>query len=209
MWCLGTWFSDELGSVRLMVGLDDLKGLFQPKWFCDSMILLGIFHYSYPYLPLLLMVKNWLFFLGSVKDFWQHFSVGQWREWGWLLTGVRYVCRTPITDITVSAKLYFLLDKANVPVAGTAVCRWWGDEVLSLSSGPSHRHGRKPLWERLIGAPKYCYGHSPYAICTRAGQKASSWSLDLPHHVWFAQRIPDYRVGMYVQLWCCLQSIPL
>jgi len=29
MWCLGTWFSSALGSVRLMVGLDDLQGLFQ------------------------------------------------------------------------------------------------------------------------------------------------------------------------------------
>jgi len=26
---LGTWFSGGLGSVRLMVGLEDLKGLFQ------------------------------------------------------------------------------------------------------------------------------------------------------------------------------------
>ena len=30
-WCLGTWFSGGLGSVRFTVGLDDLKGLFQPK----------------------------------------------------------------------------------------------------------------------------------------------------------------------------------
>ena len=30
-WRLGTWFSGGLGSVRFMVGLDDLKGLFQPK----------------------------------------------------------------------------------------------------------------------------------------------------------------------------------
>ena len=36
MWCLGTWFSGGLGSVTLMVGLDDLKGLFQPKRFYDS-----------------------------------------------------------------------------------------------------------------------------------------------------------------------------
>ena len=32
----GTWFSGGLGSVRLTVGLDDLKGLFQPKRFYDS-----------------------------------------------------------------------------------------------------------------------------------------------------------------------------
>ena len=36
MWHLGTWFSGGLGSVRFMVGLDDLKGLFQSKWFYDS-----------------------------------------------------------------------------------------------------------------------------------------------------------------------------
>ena len=36
MWCLGTWLSGGLGSVRLTVGLDDLKGLFQPKQFYDS-----------------------------------------------------------------------------------------------------------------------------------------------------------------------------
>ena len=33
---LGTWFSGGLGSVRLTVGRDDLKGLFQPKRFYDS-----------------------------------------------------------------------------------------------------------------------------------------------------------------------------
>ena len=38
MWRLGTWFRGGLGSVRLMVGLDDLKGLFQPKRFYESMI---------------------------------------------------------------------------------------------------------------------------------------------------------------------------
>ena len=38
MWCLGTWFSGGLDSVRLMVGLDDLRGLFQPKQFSDSVI---------------------------------------------------------------------------------------------------------------------------------------------------------------------------
>jgi len=35
MWHLGTWFSGGLGSVRFTVGLDDLKGLFQPKLFYD------------------------------------------------------------------------------------------------------------------------------------------------------------------------------
>jgi len=29
-WHLGTWFSGGRGSVRLMVGLGDLMGLFQP-----------------------------------------------------------------------------------------------------------------------------------------------------------------------------------
>jgi len=33
------WFSRH-GGVGLTVGLDDLRGLFQPSWFCDSMILL-------------------------------------------------------------------------------------------------------------------------------------------------------------------------
>ena len=36
MWCLGTWFTGGLGSAQLTVGLDDLKGLFQPKQFYDS-----------------------------------------------------------------------------------------------------------------------------------------------------------------------------
>lgn len=34
--CGGTWLSGGLGSVRLMVGLDDLKRLFQSKSFHDS-----------------------------------------------------------------------------------------------------------------------------------------------------------------------------
>lgn len=36
MWRLGPWFSGRHGSVRLMVGLDGLKGLCQPKLFYDS-----------------------------------------------------------------------------------------------------------------------------------------------------------------------------
>lgn len=35
MWYLGTWFSGRFCSVRIMVGLN-LRGLFQPKQFCDS-----------------------------------------------------------------------------------------------------------------------------------------------------------------------------
>jgi len=37
VWCLGMWFSGGLGGVRLMVGLNDLKGLFHPKRFYDSL----------------------------------------------------------------------------------------------------------------------------------------------------------------------------
>jgi len=37
MWHLGTCFSGGLGRVRLMVGLNDLKALFQPKLCDDSM----------------------------------------------------------------------------------------------------------------------------------------------------------------------------
>lgn len=36
--CLGTWFTGEPGNVRLMVGLDGLQGLFQPKLFYTSVI---------------------------------------------------------------------------------------------------------------------------------------------------------------------------
>lgn len=32
---LVTWFSGQLGAVRLMVGLNDLEDLVQPKWFYD------------------------------------------------------------------------------------------------------------------------------------------------------------------------------
>lgn len=33
---VGLWVSAERGGAGLMVGLDDLKGLFQPQGFCDS-----------------------------------------------------------------------------------------------------------------------------------------------------------------------------
>lgn len=39
MWHLGRQFSGRLGSVKLVVGLDGLKGLFQLKSFYNSMIL--------------------------------------------------------------------------------------------------------------------------------------------------------------------------
>lgn len=35
MWHLGTWVSGGLGSAGLKIGLDDLRGLVQPKWFCE------------------------------------------------------------------------------------------------------------------------------------------------------------------------------
>jgi len=33
------WFSGGLGSFRFTAGLNDLKGVLQPKSFCDSLIL--------------------------------------------------------------------------------------------------------------------------------------------------------------------------
>lgn len=36
MWCLGTCFSGEHGSLMLMVAPGDLESFFQPKWFYDS-----------------------------------------------------------------------------------------------------------------------------------------------------------------------------
>ncbi|KAK4825363.1 hypothetical protein QYF61_026882 [Mycteria americana] len=46
MRCLGTWCSGGLGNVRFMVGLDDLKGLFQPIRFCDSLYMLSVTPYD-------------------------------------------------------------------------------------------------------------------------------------------------------------------
>lgn len=37
---LGTWFRRDHGGARLKVELDDLRGLFQPKLFCDAIILI-------------------------------------------------------------------------------------------------------------------------------------------------------------------------
>lgn len=39
---MGTWVSGGLGSAGLAVGLDGLRGLFQPKRFHDSVILLSL-----------------------------------------------------------------------------------------------------------------------------------------------------------------------
>lgn len=36
MWYLGTWISGGLGIVGFTVGFNDVKGLFWPKFFCDS-----------------------------------------------------------------------------------------------------------------------------------------------------------------------------
>jgi len=54
MWYLRTWFNSGLGSVRFVVGLNDRKGLFQPKWFYDSISVLLLYAYSY----LLLLLNN-------------------------------------------------------------------------------------------------------------------------------------------------------
>lgn len=38
MWCYGLWFSDGLGSVCVIFRLlDDLGGIFKPKWFYDCL----------------------------------------------------------------------------------------------------------------------------------------------------------------------------
>lgn len=45
MWPLGTWFNHGLGGAGLVVGLDDLKDLSQPKQLSDSVtVLLNFFH---------------------------------------------------------------------------------------------------------------------------------------------------------------------
>lgn len=36
MWHFGTWVKGGLGSVGGLVGLDELKGVFQPKLFYNS-----------------------------------------------------------------------------------------------------------------------------------------------------------------------------
>lgn len=36
LWPSGTWFSEGLGSIRLMVGLDGLRSLFQHKQFHEK-----------------------------------------------------------------------------------------------------------------------------------------------------------------------------
>lgn len=36
MWYLGTRFSSRLGSIRLTIGFNDLRDLFQSKRFCES-----------------------------------------------------------------------------------------------------------------------------------------------------------------------------
>lgn len=35
MWHLWTWFTGGHGGVGLIVGLNDLRGLLQPEWFCS------------------------------------------------------------------------------------------------------------------------------------------------------------------------------
>jgi len=42
MWHLGTWFNSGFDNVRFTVGLDGLKGLFQPKLLYDSMTLSSV-----------------------------------------------------------------------------------------------------------------------------------------------------------------------
>lgn len=48
MWSLATWFSGRLGSAKLTIGLNDLKGLFQCKWVYDSIYLNVSAKYSLP-----------------------------------------------------------------------------------------------------------------------------------------------------------------
>lgn len=38
MRCFGTWFSGRLGNARLTVKVDDLRALFHPKLFHDSIL---------------------------------------------------------------------------------------------------------------------------------------------------------------------------
>lgn len=38
MWHPGTQFSGKYGGAGLVAGLNDLRGYFQPLWFCDSVL---------------------------------------------------------------------------------------------------------------------------------------------------------------------------
>lgn len=42
MWCLGTWSKGGLGSVRLIVGFDDLKGLSNQHYSMKAVDLQGM-----------------------------------------------------------------------------------------------------------------------------------------------------------------------
>jgi len=50
MWCLGTWFSSGLGTVRFTVALDDLKGFFNLN---DSMFIYMYIYMIYTQLSLI------------------------------------------------------------------------------------------------------------------------------------------------------------
>lgn len=45
MWHLGTWLNDGLVSAGLVVGIDDLKDLFPPKQFSDSVTIFSRFFF--------------------------------------------------------------------------------------------------------------------------------------------------------------------
>lgn len=47
MWHLRIWFSGGLGRAGVTVGLDDLEGLFQSKFFCVSVIKISL-GFSFP-----------------------------------------------------------------------------------------------------------------------------------------------------------------
>lgn len=206
MWCLGTPFSDGLGSVGLTVGLDDLKGVFQTKWFYESTLNFSLL------IPLpsitsdgeelvLPRLAQWKF-SGSIC-----LLVSDEREDDFLLAwGISAELPSLIqlyqqNRTSCLRKLMFLYQELQ-SVGGRKMKSLVF--AVALATGMAVNH-----FENLIRAPKYCYGHNPYAVCTRAGQKTSSWSLDLPHHNWFAQQIPDCCAGVYDQLWCCPQSIPV
>ena len=113
MWHLWTWFSGGLGSVRFMVGLDDLKGLFQPKWLYDSWnhplkgnIQQGqggcfIWFVSLDSWDEVTTLKQWNYereITGCDKEFWDGSQLKSWDE----LMETGLCVATPVTRSTIT-----------------------------------------------------------------------------------------------------------
>ena len=205
MWHFEIWFSGGLVSVRLMVGFNDLKGLFQPKWFYDflwclcPLVLLVVDRYLHHHPPAPKQMINGscnrtitLYHLGfflytSHKASWMNRF---WEQHTWLKGSLSCPCMAA-SNVHIFTQIYmsflYCLHKVLLAqnLSRTSFCIiTWRDLKRRTKTGPPtplQDNNRKADFLFLQPECLFWFGLDEYQVPTKT-------DLSLPLLIWTGER---------------------